>query len=504
MINAVVRKICRLTVLMLSALPVLAAAMAMEPLDDEQMSDIGGAGIAVALEDFRYLMAPTSYLEQVGSNPANLCTGSGAVASNTNCFRRGDLRWYGVSISGAENVAGSGSHWDDATACNPGGSALDCPRGGVIGGAGGWFSPFDNPYLMRSWSPQGINYDGSVVNTDTSNPDKTIYEFLAPTSQPDYLFSFWGEIEAGATRDAATQTLTSGTGVANGGGLLKSQTLIRGNASGSVFRLFKFTETGGTPRYGQTFAMFYHSRLQGDFRFSVAQSSVLNSDTPGQPVVFANTEGLHFYNVDAYLPFGQLYYQAMVLDAVGTDGNFSLSVTAIPNNPLVYNNFYSLEAGDNRGYTTALNQLSNWNVACTNAQCETYRETHGYLRYGDWYPGNNAFAASSGTRNSANTSNDGIVFKACATCGNFNAFAKRPLVIDKRGETGSTQRTQTYNCNSGNTGGCNLGPGPVFSGSGGDLSRTYPTTVVNLGDSRAEGFSINELNIVSCQAGGNC
>ena len=486
--------------------PSLFATPGLQPLDDAEMSHISGAGLAVALQDFRFMMAPTSYAEQVGTAPTPNCTGSGGAASNINCWRRGDLRWYGVSMTGAENIAGSGMHWNDVTTCNPAAADMNCPRGGVIGGAGGWFSPFDNPYLMRAWSPAGMGYDGTAINSDPNNPTKTIYEFLAPTQQPDYLFSFWGEIEAGATRNPASQPLTAGTGEANGGGLLKSQTLIRGNAAGSIFRLFKFTETGASPIYGETFAMFYHSRLQGDFRFSVAQSASGSNDAIGQPAVFAGTEGLHFRNVDAFLPFGQLYYQALVLDAVGTSGNFSLSMTKIPNNATVYNQHYSLDAGDTRGYTTALTATRDWNTGCgADVTCQNWRTTHGYVRYGDWYPGNAFYAAGPGTRNSINNTNDGIFFRACNGCANFYAFAKRPLVIDKRGETFSRQRTQVYQCNTGNSGGCVVdGSGPIYSGSGGDLSRTYPTQAVNLGDARMEGVMIHHMDIVSCQGGGSC
>ncbi|MFN3712122.1 MAG: hypothetical protein ACK4SX_00530 [Alcanivoracaceae bacterium] len=479
-------------------------------MSDGEMQDINGAGIAVALQDFRFMMAPTSYMEQVGITPAGAaaCTGTGSSASNTHCWRRGDLRWYGINISGAEPVAGSGSHWTENT-CNPGVAAMNCPRGGVIGGAEGWFSPFDNPYIMRAWSPQGMSFDGALINTDPNNPTKTIYEYLAPTQQPDYIMSFWGEIEVGATRNPALQALTIGQGAANpaGGGLLKSQTIIRGNAAGSIFRMFKFTETAADPSYGQTFAMFYHSRLRGDFRFSVAQNSLYASDEIGTPVSFENIEGLHFRNVDAFLPFGQLYYQALVLDAVGTGGNFSLALTKVPNNPVVYQRFYSLNPGDNRGYTTALAAVRDWNIPCAvgNEACTNRRLSHGYVRYGDWYPGSAAWAPSSGTRNTAANVSDGIFFRKCPGCSDFRAFARRPIVIDKRGETFSRQRTQNYNCSTGNVGGCTVNSpngGPVFSASAGDWSRTFPTSAVNLGDSRIEGLLIHHLTITSCQGGG--
>ncbi|MEE4250497.1 MAG: hypothetical protein V2I38_07900 [Alcanivoracaceae bacterium] len=405
------RSMLLLMSMLVSAAPMTGYGLAMQALSDDEMEDVSGAGIAVALENFRFMMAPTSYMEQVGVTPAGAaaCTGSGSIGSNTNCWRRGDLRWYGINLSGAGI---GGSHWNEA-GCNAG--SLNCPRGGVIGGAGGWFSPFDNPYLMRAWSPQGMAYNGSLVNTDPNNPEKTIYEYLAPTSQPDYTMSFWGEIEAGATRNPALQALGSGSGVANGGALLKSQTIIRGNAAGSVFRLFKLTDN---PLYGETFAMFYHSRLRGDFRFSVAQSPSASSDVIGQPVVFANDEGLHFYNVDAYLPIGQLYYQALVLNAVGTAGNFSLTLTRVPNNnAVVYDRFYGLNSGDTRGFETARLAVRDWNSGCgVNQNCINYRLSHGHVRYGDWFPTPLGGAAAPGTRNAINNSNDGILPRLYNLC----------------------------------------------------------------------------------------
>jgi hypothetical protein len=502
MINT--RSLLLLLSMLVGVMPVAGYGLALQALSDDEMENVSGAGIAVALEDFRFMMAPTSYMEQVGTAPTGACTGSGGVASNINCWRRGDLRWYGINLSGAQNINGSGSHWNETSTCNPADAAMTCPRGGVIGGSGGWFSPFDNPYLMRAWSPAGMAYNGSLVNTDPNNPTKTIYEYLAPTSQPDYILSFWGEIEAGATRNPALQPLSAGLGTANGGGLLKSQTIIRGNAAGSIFRLFKFTETSATPLYGQTFAMLYHSRLRGDFRFSVAQSSTVNSNAVGVPVVFANNEGLHFRNVDAFIPLGQLYYQALVLNAVGTSGNFSLTLTKIPNTAAVYERFYGLDVGDTRGYQTALTAVRDWTAGCgADQNCLNYRLSHGYIRYGNWYPASAAWAAA-GTRNTINANNDGILFRACPTCASFNAFARRAIVIDKRGESFSRQRTQNYSCNTGNAGGCVVGTGGATVQGSGDFSKTYPTTTVNLGDARVEGLMIHQLNIISCQAGGGC
>lgn len=515
----------------LLAAPV-AALDTMAPMSEEELGSISGTGIALALDDFAYMMAPTSYMEQVGITPVGACSGSGFGATNIDCWRRGDLRWYGISITSA---VAQGSHWNEVAACDPASATMDCPRGGVIDE----FSPFDNPYLMRAWSPLGMAYDGSYINTDSSNPDKTIYEYLAPTNQPDYILSFWGELEVGATRDPETEPLTTGQGInnPNGGALLKSQTIIRGNAAGSIFRMFRHTEPGN-----ETFGMMYTSYLRGDFRFSVNQDSSAASDVIGQPVRFANAEGMHFRNVDAFLPIGQLYYQALVLDAVGTNGDFSLTLTPIPENPTVYGSYYGLMDGDVQGYETARLALQNLGSDCAgDVNCENYRLSHGHVRYGDWHPGFDLVR-----RNDANDVADGIFFRACPSCSTFKAYAYRNNIIDKRGTHFTRNRVQTYNCPT-NTGGdlsnCSEGGvvvstaknavvwdngceyqgdsydcwvtdpdgdcGDLFGDCGdgvpvpvGDPTRTFNTSVVNLGDARMEGLLINRLEIVSCQSGG--
>ena len=460
-----------------AGLPALASSyVGMASLTEGELQGVSGTGIAIAFDDFQFAMAPTSYAEQVGNTPLGACTSFGNTAGNRNCWRRGDLRWYGGNISGA---GVGGSHWNEA-ACDA--NSLACPRGGVISN----FAPFDNPYLIRAWSPQGMTFDGLCVNgTDgvcNGTPStKSIYEFLAPTNQPDYTFSFWGEIETARQQDPGdpwNQQLGSRYG------LLKSQTLIRGNAAGSIFRAFQFTDPAN-----RTFGMLYHSRLSGDFRFSVNQSSGGATDTVGAPPQFDAEEGLHFRNVDAYIPFGQLYYQAIVIGAEGSLGGFYIELPKIPDVAPVYSKFYGLMSGDTQGYETARYHVNNWNVPCAagDQRCQDYRLSHGYSRWGDWYPG------GSGTRNARNSTSDGIFFRACQACGSFQAFAKRPVRIDVRGEAFSMQRTQNY------TNGPGDGPGPIATGVGNN--QTITTRVANLGDSRAEGLLIQHFRLTSCSSG---
>jgi len=68
-------------------------AVAAEPMADEDLADVSGAGIAIALEDWRFSMEPAGYMEQIGSD----WQGAGPAGLS---FRRGDLRWYGFTMSG--------------------------------------------------------------------------------------------------------------------------------------------------------------------------------------------------------------------------------------------------------------------------------------------------------------------------------------------------------------------------------------------------------------------
>lgn len=397
----------------LLVLPGLSAAL--QALDDGEMSGVTGEGMAFVWTDFRMMFSPDSYLEQMGSAANNTCTNTGNTAGNKSCLRRADLRWYGLNVSGAGSAVGKtlieaawNTSWtttgSNMTQCASAGfGGLGCPRGGPIQ----YFAAPDNPYVLRVNTYDGggsasnvigngvVTYQGYTGSgvwdpnaaTATSGLNavgskQTVLEFTAPASatisanrqaQDDYRFSFWGEIESG--RGAA------------GGGLLKSQTLIQGNAAGSVMRYFKNTQTSTSPGLNtaydptsglagcalgsgqgatsdpgcstattgssyrnRTLAIAYDSYLHGDFRFSVAQMSTGSSDALGVPVDFNSTEGMYFRGSDVHVALGQLFYQALTINmprntssnAPVQDGNFTLEIPLIPNIAPVYRRFYSL------------------------------------------------------------------------------------------------------------------------------------------------------------------
>lgn len=516
---------------------------ALERMDEAAMSNVSGAGLAFVWEDFRWLTKPTSYFEQVGS---------GTDPEST--FLRGDLRWYGINVS----AKGAGTTWTETgssmDACaSQGYGGLGCPRGGTIA----HFAAHDNPYVLRvmdySGKGSGANQIGNGVVTwggDTST-SKTVLELLAPTFQEDYRFSFWGEIEAGKG------------GPATDYGLLKTQTIIQGNAVGSVLQFFQSTEAGNP-----NFAFLYKSHLQGDFRFSANQVSGKDSDALGTPVQFDAFEGMHFRNVDAFLPLGHLFYQAFTIDvpkdASGNDitnGNFVLALNEIPDNPAVYRRHYSLAVADSvdAGYQTARAALlaNTYGATPSITVPENYFQTHGYSRWGDWFPCQGvgcpavptSMTVTDGTgaiiaqRNTFNDTSDGIFFSKCSGCTDFDAFAYTMTAVDVRAGqsqyncpggtgcsgdgynprgTGSRFYKQNDSCTPSGGTGLNCGYGGGYSISAGSAytntskvnpqaffdaasagTQTLPvmrTGVANLGDSRAEGLLINSFKFTSLGA----
>lgn len=444
---------------------------ALTEIEDQELTGITGDGISFVWSDFRLLFAPTSYFEQLGSTTAATayCSAGGNVAGNQNCWRRGDLRWYGLNVSATGTTVGQAANagaWN-TTWTTTGGNMTQCASAGInglgcpVGGPISVFAAHDNPYVLRAFDYAGdgsaagvigngiVTYQGVTTNSAwPAGANQTTLEWLAPTQQPYYRLSFWGEIEVGRT----------GAGPYTDYGLLKSQTIIQGNAAGSQLRFFKFTQTAtspglanawnpalghagctdgtgsanatvagsgwscagvdgaGTAYLNRTLGIQYKSYLRGDFRFSVAQTEA--APVLGTPVVFHANEGLYFRNADVYFPIGQPYYQALTINVPrstvngnpDTAGNITLEVPLIPNRTAVYTRFYSLLTaaqlttlgtawspnGWDAGYATARVAMLQRIATNTTAYMpdatapavtvdNNYFNTHGYARWGDWF-----------------------------------------------------------------------------------------------------------------------
>lgn len=440
------------------------------PMGETEMAAVNGSGLAFALEDFRYQGAPTSYLELVGGPPP-----SGSS------FQRGDVRYYGLTMSGESG----GNYWDDNSACSGASGVsgvLGCPMSLT---SIPYFAPHDNPFVLRVFDRTGVAYSGSTGGWETGE-QRTVLEFLAPSNLSPYRWSFWGEIQVDRG-DAGNDGCPAGGNAAFCG--LQSQTLIYGKPvapddpadvladigdesgqqangyKGPVFRLFQ-----NSANADDSIGLFYHSRLSGDFRFTVNQQPV-GVEGQGQVPRFSTTEGVYFRNVAAYLPLGQLHYQSILLDDVQVSGsgtgNFTIELTRVPDDPDAYDDFYSL-AGPNdnpdAGYVRT-------------GRPDRYYETHGYSLWG--VTGNTNDAGGSVAAKRDDTS-DGIYFYHGDSAGTFTASAFRPDI--------------NFSCDTGDTGsGCAPGSNQSYSFGGLDS--------VNLGDARISGMAVQHLKITTCSAG---
>lgn len=519
-------------------------AAAMVPLDDDQLSEQTGEGLAFAFENFRFMMEPTGYIEQIGSSTPTNCpvTGCGVTQSgpypaapvwrdtnprwaasggflasgnaNYMSFTRADLRWYGLAISSIAN----GPNWNEAACTDAGINGLGCPRGNAVTN----FASYDNPYVLRAF-----NYNDVLNDATGSTAVNTVLDLLAPSNQDNYRMSFWGEIEVG------NGVACAGTGCTVP--RLKSQTIVQGSARNSVLRLFQTTEAAAASR---TLGLFYHSYLQGDFRFSVAQVGV-TSDAQGVPVTFLPREGLHFRNVSAFLPMGQLNYQALTLDSTAArDGNFFLELTAIRDVANIYNRFYSTYAGDPNvgsarstgasngsqyGYATALCALRGGTFCTGLTVNNNYFQTHGYSRWGDffcnpwcaatdvagvWNNSNGQVTApvavaanATGTRNLPGDTNDGIIFMNSNGASNtFTTLTRRPVPC-RTGVAGTACGLDSRGYLTPAGGSLDGGwQNATTSGVGVNQYGNVARTQVNIGDARIEGLSLNYLRITSLGA----
>lgn len=454
------------------------AAFALNDLSDEELSRESGAGLAFVLEDFRYQAAPTSYVELIGG-PAPVGTS----------FRRADVRYYGLTLSSwnGGNYWDTGNTYPACTASTPGGD-LSCPMStsGVAK-----FAPHDNPYVLRVFDYTGVGWDGTAVST---NQTRTVLEFLGPSNMHSFRWGFWGEIEVNQGG-----ACPGGASVAAVGCRLQSQTLIWGkptapdnpanivadlkndaagqktnNYEGSALRLFQNSASADN-----SLGLTYHSRLSGDFRFSVNQQAV-GTEAVGNVPRFSTSEGLFFRNVTAYLPLGQLHYQSIVLDDVAAaPGNFVIELTRVPNDNDAYDDFYSLVTtgcATGPGATTAANNCG----YVRTGRSARYYETHGYSLWGRSGTTNNTgTTGATGTRTTDTT--DGIFFYKGDSSAQFTASASRPAI--------------NTSCATGDTGsGC--------APSGTPVSYTYNNlNSVNIGDARITGLLVQHLKITTCSAG---
>ncbi|WP_156500934.1 hypothetical protein, partial [Alcanivorax sp. HI0044] len=200
-------------------LPLLLAAPSVNALvemEEEQMANVTGAGLAFVFDDFSFRMAPTSFVELTGSQPTS-------DAYNNFGWRRGDARYYGLSMTsaGSSKTNGSGNYFygTDWYSSNSGGggcgnsasqgatvTSLSCPMGVGDGdfGVDAFASVYD-PFMLRVFEYQGYNYDGGWLDEPAGTPGSStgiggkvmpsVLEFRGPANSDPWRWAFWGELE---------------------------------------------------------------------------------------------------------------------------------------------------------------------------------------------------------------------------------------------------------------------------------------------------------------------
>ncbi len=394
---------------------------AMNSLTDQQMSSVDGEGIAVVLENIRANMAPTSYIEAVGSPDSDPATVAGNGAT---LLGWGNYQYLGLTLSGT----GAGENFGGA-ACTPSGLAgdLSCPIGS---GAIANLAAFDNPLLIRVRS-----YTGENMSND--NVANTVVELLGPTNMDPLRLSFWTQITQ-MTSNGTTDTSIINNGLLQGqfvfeGKLASYQysPLVGGTASnpmtGMSVRLFQVSDSNASDPNYQAMGLAMTTALSGNLRISLNQTSS-SPNALNQIPVFDPQAGLFIKNAYMFVPLGGLNYQALVFNANGSastsNGNFTIELTSIPapqsgadctfGNASACAQAYGLESGDSSGYQTAADSravMSGSGASFGNSvsQTTTYYKSHGYIDLGLYNPGCTATAQCSIAPTAGSTS-DGIYF----------------------------------------------------------------------------------------------
>ena len=442
--------------------------LAMTSLDDQQLEQVAGQGIAFALNDFSLRSSPTTFIEQIG----------GAPGSDTS-FNRGDLRWFGLSITGFSATESAADLFTWSGSCNSGLNALGCPisNNGITN-----YANHDNPFVLRVFDFTRVGLDGNgdwvggpvdpVTGISTGGITRTVLELVGPSNSDNFRWAFWGEIQA-------SETDVNGN-ITNVLGILQNQNLIVGKPAthrrpvslfgsdpltngveGSLLQLFENQEDG-------SLGILYHSRLSGDYRFSVNQ---LGPDGDGVPQ-FTSEEGLYFGNVNAYLPLGQLHYQSLLLDdtnpgssgGVG-DGNFTITLNRIADDSNVYNDFYS--AAGPTGYER--------NRPSQTGRNDRYYQTHGFVEWGSDFP-----TCPTGATNCL--AGSGVSDVRFAGAGG----SSREQVVEDGIAFATANAASTFQLNSNQN-----DPG----------SALVNVSAVNLGSARVEGLLVHHLKITTLGAG---
>jgi len=327
----------------LSGLPfvplLLAATLAglshadLEPIAEDGLDDVSGAGIIYLPENFSIEFDDLAYVRTL-------------VSSTAPAFgKKAELIWYGLSLGGANgNVTG---------------------RTGALIPSWGTAA---NPWLLKVETLTRTNYAGASQAVPILN-------YYAPTYTPGeggLKYGFWGDI---IVRDNVTNAIVTDVPSATTGKLQSQHIWNDFTLNGSRMSMFQNT-------VDQSFGMVWLNRINssatGKYRFSVAQSSQPAGALNGAPATavptFSNNEGFYITDMDINMVVGSLHYQPLIFGAAdATTQNFQIEMVRLPNIAAIYNQHYRNYASSTPAELAKM---------CTNTTADCTGATHGEINMG--------------------------------------------------------------------------------------------------------------------------
>ncbi|HEX5361981.1 MAG TPA: hypothetical protein VFW49_13005 [Fluviicoccus sp.] len=365
--------------MLLSALQVAVCHADLQPMGDEGMEDVSGAGVALLPENFRITFDDTAYIKTLTSTTAPAFG------------KKAELIWYGMTLGAANGSlssrgAGQITSWGTAS----------------------------NPWLLKVETINALNYSGALQNVAVMN-------YYAPKYTPGeggLKYSFWGDVivrcvdntSVGCTVGGVDSVLditnvdlqptrpapagivaTEVSSIGYFDGHFQSQNIWDDfTLNGSRFSIFSsvvdynsaaHTTVASTTNgsLGLVWLNRINSSATGKYRFSVAQSAPGTLNGSGLTTVaptFNNTEGFYITDMDINMVVGSLHYQPVIIGAVQGSQNFQIELVRLPNIAAIYNKHYidytKYDLGD---ATEVAKMCSNTTADCTGA-------THSNINFG--------------------------------------------------------------------------------------------------------------------------
>jgi hypothetical protein len=365
---------------LLSALHVAVCHADLQPMGDDGMEDVSGAGVALLPENFRITFDDTAYIKTLTSTSA------------PSFGKKAEMIWYGMTLGAANGSLSS--------------------RG--AGQIASWGTA-SNPWLLNVETVNALNYSGVLQNVAVMN-------YYAPTYTPGeggLKYSFWGDVLVRCINNTAVGCTVGGVdsvldisnadlqptraapegivaaevnNIAYLDGHFQSQNIWDDfTLNGSRFSIFSsvvdYNTAGHTTvasttngSLGMVWLNRINSSATGKYRFTVAESApgtLAGSGLSTAAPTFNNTEGFYITDMDINMVVGSLHYQPVIIGASNTTSqNFQIELVRLPNVAAIYNKHYI----DYTKYD--LNDPVEVAKMCTNTTADCTGATHSNINFG--------------------------------------------------------------------------------------------------------------------------